>query len=147
VITMTPTERDSTADSMPAGQTDQVSQATQHEQDADLPPQNRVQRLLSSVAYQGPEILAGLLVVLIGCLLWWPATWLGLACVVFALITATVRHISEQRLTDRTSPDHTPPAPAPADEPAPTRPKPTRWDRPNDHLLRRPSRGAARRRR
>jgi hypothetical protein len=68
----------------------------------DLPAQNWAQRLVSSVAYQCPEIAAGLLLLVIGWVLWWPAGWLGAACVVYALVAATVRHIHEQQITDPT---------------------------------------------
>lgn len=70
----------------------------------DLPAQNRAQQFVSSVAYQCPEIAAGLLLLVIGWVLWWPAGWLGAACVAYALVAATVRHIHEQQITDHTVP-------------------------------------------
>jgi hypothetical protein len=75
-----------------------------HEQ-RDLPPENWAQRLVSSVAYQCPEIVAGLLLMVIGWVWWWPAGWLGAASVAYALVAATVRHIHEHQLAGPLSPD------------------------------------------
>ncbi len=79
-----------------------VTNAHEH---PDLPPENWAQQFVSSVAYQCPEIVAGLLLMVIGWVWWWPAGWLGAACVAYALVAATVRHIHEQQITDRAGPD------------------------------------------
>ena len=86
----------------------------------DLPPETGFQRLVSAVLYQGPEILAGLLLILIGWALSFPpASWLGLAGVLGALVAAVARLRRDTRLTAHAAEraaEQAVPAPAPDEQ-------------------------------
>jgi hypothetical protein len=95
--------------------------------------QTGFQRLVDAVLYRGPEILAGLLLILIGWLLPFPpAIWLGLAFVLGAHLAAVARFRRDAQNTANATEQATrPPAPrGQTDAPAAGPP-----DRTADHAM------------
>jgi hypothetical protein len=62
---------------------------------------------LSTLVFWGPELVAGAALILVGVVLWWPATMAGLAFVAYAALRELLRRWENRRIAQSWNPVRT----------------------------------------